>query len=329
VVFKILQDFNVLVNILKKNIMFDLINDKIIHMLTLKQIDYALAVAKNLHFKKAADECFISPSTLSNAISELEAHLQVKIFERNNKKVIVTNLGQKILDKAKQIKLDVHHIHELAKHDSQALNYNLSIGIIPTISPYFLPLILPKIEKKFSNINLRIEEDQSDSLTHKVREGDLDMAIIALPYDLNGLVSLKFWEEDFYLISNNKNKYHEKAEIKANQLDQAQLMLLDEGHCLKDHILDACNFLPSAKYSIKASTLNTLIQLVKGNMGTTLVPKMAINELINNKSELSISHLNEPGPHREIALVVRKNYAGMDSAMSLVKFFKNSLNKVN
>ena len=111
-------------------------------MLTLKQIDYALAVAKNLHFKKAADECFISASTMSNAITELEAHLGVKIFERSNKKVIVTNLGQEILTKAKKIKLEVHNIHELAQHHSRGLGQFISIGIIPTISPYFLPMIL-------------------------------------------------------------------------------------------------------------------------------------------------------------------------------------------
>ena len=284
-------------------------------MITLRQINYALAVSQTLHFKKAAEQCYVSASTLSNAITELEAHLQVKIFERNNKKVIVTNLGQKILDKAKQIKLDVHHIHELARHDSQALNYNLSIGIIPTISPYFLPLILPKIEKKFSNINLRIEEGQSDSLTHKVREGDLDMAIIALPYDLSGLISLKFWEEDFYLVSHKKNENAGETEIKANQLDQSKLMLLDDGHCLKDHILDACNIANASKHSLKASSLLTLIQLVKGQMGSTLVPQMALKELVGSRKELSISHLNEPGPHREIALIVRENYAGIELSL--------------
>jgi LysR family hydrogen peroxide-inducible transcriptional activator len=118
-------------------------------MLTLKQIDYALSVAKNLHFKKAADECFISPSTLSNAITELETQLGVKIFERNNKKVIVTSLGKEILEKAKKIKLEVKNIHELAQHNITGLCSSLSIGIIPTISPYFLPLVLPKLQKKF------------------------------------------------------------------------------------------------------------------------------------------------------------------------------------
>ena len=299
-------------------------------MLALKQIEYALAVAKNLHFKKAADECFISPSTLSNAITELETQLGLKIFERSNKKVIVTSLGHEILDKAKRIKLEVQNIHELAQHNNMdGLNSSLSIGIIPTISPYFLPLILPKLQKEFSNLQLKIEEGQSHILTNRVKEGELDMAILALPYDVQDLVSFKFWDEDFFWVSHNHNKNAGKSEIKASELEHSELMLLEDGHCLKDHILDACNIESSSQYSLKASSLNTLIQLVKGKMGTTLVPKMALKELVGSRKDLSISHLDEPGPHREIALIVRPNYAGMGNAKMLVEFFGNSLKELD
>ena len=298
-------------------------------MLTFKQIDYALAVGKNLHFKKAADECYVSPSTLSNAITELETQLGVKIFERNNKKVIVTSLGHEILSKAKKIKLEVKNIHELAQHNVDGLSSSLSIGIIPTISPYFLPLVLPKIQKEFSNLQLKIEEGQSQILTNRVKEGDLDMAILALPYDVQDLMSFKFWEEDFFWVSHSQNKNAGKSEIRASELEHSELMLLEDGHCLKDHILDACNIDSSSQYSLKASSLNTLIQLVKGKMGTTLVPKMALKELVGNKKDLSISHLDEPGPHREIALIIRPNYAGMESVKILIDFFGNSLKEID
>ena len=298
-------------------------------MLTFNQIDYALAVGKNLHFKKAADECYVSPSTLSNAITELETQLGVKIFERNNKKVIVTSLGHEILSKAKKINLEVKNIHELAQHNVDGLSSSLSIGIIPTISPYFLPLVLPKIQKEFSNLQLKIEEGQSQILTNRVKEGDLDMAILALPYDLQDLMSFKFWEEDFFWVSHSQNKNAGKSEIRASELEHSELMLLEDGHCLKDHILDACNIDSSSQYSLKASSLNTLIQLVKGKMGTTLVPEMALNELVGNKKDLSISHLDEPGPHREIALIIRPNYAGMESVKILIDFFGNSLRELD
>ena len=298
-------------------------------MLTFKQIDYALAVGKNLHFKKAADECYVSPSTLSNAITELETQLGVKIFERNNKKVIVTSLGHEILSKAKKIKLEVKNIHELAQHNVDGLSSSLSIGIIPTISPYFLPLVLPKIQKELSNLQLKIEEGQSQILTNRVKEGDLDMAILALPYDVQDLMSFKFWEEDFFWVSHSQNKNAGKSEIRASELEHSELMLLEDGHCLKDHILDACNIDSSSQYSLKASSLNTLIQLVKGKMGTTLVPEMALKELVGNKKDLSISHLDEPGPHREIALITRPNYAGIENVKMLVDFFGNSLKELD
>ena len=298
-------------------------------MLTLKQIKYALAVEKNLHFKKAADECFISPSTLSNAITELESYLGVKIFERNNKKVILTSIGKEILAKAKKIKLEINSINELAQHSSGFLGSSISLGIIPTISPYFLPLILPKVRKKFSNLKFKIEEGQSQILLDKVSEGDLDIAILALPYDTKDLATFKFWEEDFFWVSNAQDNNVGKAEIKASELENADLLLLEDGHCLKDHILGACNFSSSSRYSLKASSLNTIIQLVKGRMGTTLIPKMALKELIGNKKNFSIAHLNEPGPHREIALVTRPDYAGMDSMNLLINFFEQCLKKSN
>ncbi|MDC0129981.1 LysR substrate-binding domain-containing protein [Gammaproteobacteria bacterium] len=294
-------------------------------MITLKQMDYALAVAKHLHFKKAAEECFISPSTLSNAITEMEKELGFQIFERNNKKVIVTNLGIEVLEKAQSIRMQMLDIKHLTEKQSEPLSHLISIGIIPTVSPYLLPIMLPKIKKEFPNLLLKIEEGQSHSLLNKVKNGDLDIAILALPYDLNGLISLKFWEEDFYWISHHQNKLAGKTQIRADQLEHSELLLLEDGHCLKDHILDACKISSNSKHILKASSLVTLIQLAKGNMGSTLVPKMALNQLLASHKDLSKSHLDEPGPHREIALIIRPTYTGIKNAELLQSLCKDVL----
>ena len=294
-------------------------------MITLKQMDYALAVAKHLHFKKAAEECFISPSTLSNAITEMEKELGFQIFERNNKKVIITNLGIEVLEKAQSIRMQMLDIKHLTEKQSEPLSHLISIGIIPTVSPYLLPIMLPKIKKEFPNLLLKIEEGQSHSLLNKVKNGDLDIAILALPYDLNGLISLKFWEEDFYWISHHQNKLAGKTQIRADQLEHSELLLLEDGHCLKDHILDACKTSSNSKHILKASSLVTLIQLVKGNMGSTLVPKMALNQLLASHKDLSKSHLDEPGPHREIALIIRPTYTGIKNAELLQSLCKDVL----
>lgn len=296
-------------------------------MITFKQIKYALAVAKQLHFKKASDDCFVSPSTLSNSITELEFNIGFKIFERSNKKVIITKLGLEFLNKAKKINLQVKNINEMKLNYLDSMSYPISMGIIPTISPYFLPIALPRIKNDFPNLPLEIEESESKTLIDKVKEGDLDMAILALPYALGDLVYFKFWAEDFYLVSNKKNELSNKNEIHASELQCSKLMLLEDGHCLKDHILKACNIDIKSKYSLKASSLQTLIQLVKGDMGSTLIPKMAINQLIRTNNNLSIAHLNEPGPHREICIVTRKDYWGLENIKLLCSIFSEEMHK--
>ena len=188
-------------------------------MITLKQINYALSVQKNLHFKRAADECFVSPSTLSNAINEMEADLGTQIFERDNKKVIVTKSGEEILKKAKEIKIQMQDMYNLDSKNNSVLNSSISMGIIPTVGPYFLPLILPELKRNFPNLNLKIVEGQSNQLVTKVKDGDLDMAVLALPFDIKGLLALKFWKENLYLISHKEEMIKKKKKIKAKNIE--------------------------------------------------------------------------------------------------------------
>ena len=251
--------------------------------------------------------------------------LGIQIFERTNKKVIVTSIGKEILKKARDVKHGMFEINELAKTFSSEKLQSLSIGIIPTISPYLLPLVLPKIKQDLSFLDLNIEENQSNVLVNKVQEGDLDLAILALPYDIGELRSIKFWSEDFYWISYKKNYKTGQSNISASQLSDKNLLLLVDGHCLKDHILEACNIDSNTSYSLKASNLETLIQLVKGKMGTTLIPEMALNQLVKNKKGLYASHLSEKSPHREIAMIFRETYSGQDNISKLKVLFENCL----
>ena len=209
-------------------------------MVSIKQINYALAVEKEMHFKNAADKCYVSASTLSNAISKMEKQLGFEIFERNNKKVIITKLGKEILKKYKSIKLQLEDIHKISENNSQPLSHPISLGVIPTISPFLMPNAIKSLSGKFPKLNLLISEGQSNDLIDKVKNGDLDMAILALPYKLQGLIPKKFWVEDFFWITKKDDARSKVKEIKANELDRSELLLLEEGHCLKDHILSAC-----------------------------------------------------------------------------------------
>ena len=206
-------------------------------MITLRQINYALAVSQTLHFKKAAEQCYVSASTLSNAITEMERQLGIKVFERNNKKVFITKLGKTFLEKAQNVKINVDDINQLQKIDSAPLSSSLNVGIIPTVGPYLLPIILPELKIQYPKLKLNVIEAQSEVLIDKIHRGEIEMGILALPFELKGLKSYKFWSEDLYWVSQKKDKRSRKKQIKAKDLELNELILLEEGNCLKDHIL--------------------------------------------------------------------------------------------
>jgi len=295
-------------------------------MISLKQITYILAVEKTLHFKKAAELCSVSQSTLSTAITEMEKQLGFQVFERDNKKVLITPVGAQCLKKANSIKLQMDDIFQLGQALKAPMSYPMSVGSIPTIGPYLLPKVLPGVRKHYPNFQLRIIEEQSHVLVNKVRSGELDTAILALPFDIEGLLAFEFWQEDFYWISHKDNKLAQQTEISSAELKQSHLMLLKDGHCLKEHALAACK-LPSTetRSSLESTSLNMLVQMVAGHMGTTLVPEMALDQLVTDNSELKATHLNEPGPHRKIAFITRPNYPSVKNIELLIQMFQHEL----
>ncbi|MGL1957714.1 MAG: LysR substrate-binding domain-containing protein [Colwellia sp.] len=295
-------------------------------MISLKQLHYALAIEKTLHFKKAAEACNVSQSALSTAINELEKQLGTIIFERNNKQVLVTNNGQLILDKAKKVKQEVDDLLQVSKINQQPFTTPMTLGVIPSIGPYLLPKVLPEVRKQYPSFKLRIIEEQSHVLVDKVRTGDIDAAILALPYPIEGLMNFDFWQEDFYLVCHKDECSSALQEITSEELEIEKLMLLKDGHCLKEHALSACRLQNKKQHSdFDSASLHTLIQMVAGKMGTTLVPQMALDQLIHNESELRAIHLNEPGPHRTIALVIRPNYVRTNELTKLKDIFTEQL----
>ncbi|MEJ2622076.1 MAG: LysR family transcriptional regulator [Candidatus Thiodiazotropha sp.] len=257
-------------------------------MISLKQIHYALAIERTLHFKKAAEACAVSQSALSTALSEMEKQLGFQIFERNNKQVLVTPLGKQVLEKAHQIKLQVDDLTRLGESQREPLHTRMSLGIIPTICPFLLPVVLPLLQQQYPSLQLQISEEQSHELVDHVRNGELDAAI----------------------------------------LDPQQLMLLKEGHCLKDHALAVCHLSEIAAHHLSATSLNTLVQLVANGLGTTLVPEIALPQLVDENPRIAKVPLAEPGPHREIAFIVRPNYPSLGNIELLMRLFQHELKRV-
>jgi LysR family hydrogen peroxide-inducible transcriptional activator len=295
-------------------------------MISIKQLSYALAVEKTLHFKKAAEQCHVSQSALSTALSGLEQHLSLQIFERNNKKVLVTPLGQEVLNRARHILLEIEELKHLADSQKSPLSFPITVGVIPTVAPYLLPEIFPVLNEKFPQAQINIVEEQSSILIDMVRSGHIDTAIIALPYPCDGLLTMEFWQEDFYWISLKGAENSHQKEITGNEIIDCKLMLLNEGHCLKDQILDVCKLSDrNANHGFGTTSLNTLMQMVQGGLGTTLIPAMAIKQLIDGNDKLAAVHLNEPSPHRRIAFILRPNYSRLSSIETLAEICKKAL----
>ncbi|ORU94456.1 MAG: LysR family transcriptional regulator [Cycloclasticus sp. symbiont of Bathymodiolus heckerae] len=295
-------------------------------MISIKQLTYALAIEEKLHFKKAAEMCHVSQSALSTGVNELEKQLGIQIFERDNKKVLVTPVGKELLQQARSIKLQVDDLQHFADTQKQPMSYPVKIGLIPTITPYLLPKLLPVLNQRYPLAQLNIVENQSHILVDMVRRGELDTAILALPFPCEGLITLKFWEEDFYWVTLKGREHSEQKEITADELKRSDLLLLEDGHCLKGHILSVCNMLEeTAMQDVKLTGLNTLIQMVLGNLGSTIIPEMAVEQLAEQHESLSVVHLNEPSPHRELVFILRPNSTCMASIEALKAICKQAL----
>ncbi|GLS84070.1 hydrogen peroxide-inducible genes activator [Paraferrimonas haliotis] len=295
-------------------------------MISLKQLNYALAVEQTRHFKKAAELCHVSQSALSTGVQELENQLGCQIFERDNKQVLVTPLGTKLLRKAREIKLHVDDMGLMAAGESAPLTFPMSMGVIPTIGPYLLPIVLPAIKQEYPQLKLKLVEEQSHRIVEMVRSGELDCAILALPYDTQGLHAFEFWQEDFYLLTHESSSLASSKGVTTEAMDNIELLLLKDGHCLKDHALAACKLSNSSDhYSLSATSLPTLVQMVAGELGATLIPKIALEQVNQQGLPVRTIPVVEPGPHRRFAFVCRLNYAGVDSIQQLMKLCRQAL----
>ncbi len=294
-------------------------------MISLKQIQYACSLAEHKHFGKAAQHSNVTTAALSTAIAEMEKQLGFVLFERDNKKVLITKLGHQVIEKYHNILLEVKDIYDLKKTLEEPLSGHLSLGIIPTIAPYLLPLILPTIIQQYPDLELEIFEEQSHVLVEKVKKGEIDTAILALPYPLGGLLSLSFLYEKFFLILPKSHLLAKQKTIDSSSIPLDKLLLLKDGHCLKEHALAACHLAENDSINAEATSLATLVQLVDNDMGMTLVPEIAIEQLVRNHPNLAAIPLKEKGPHRSLAFILRPNYPQLDNLQLLKQIVLQSL----
>ena len=276
-------------------------------MVTLRQLRYLEALAETLHFGNAAEACAVSQPALSMQIKELEAELQVSLVERRKSGVALTEHGAEIARRARTILASVRDLLDHAQHGDRVLSGSLKLGAIPSIAPYLLPAALPELQRRFPKLNLQLRETMTEILLHELVGGGLDLILIALPIDDPEVETLHLFDDKFILALRANKGNRRIRHATASMLAHERLLLLEEGHCLRDQALSYCRMLtPEARDSFGASSLATIVQMVANGYGITLLPEMAIAREIHHPGDIRLLRFNPPEPKREIGLAWHK-----------------------
>ena len=273
---------------------------------TIKQLRYFTSLCDEGHFGRAASACFVSQSAFSSAIQDLESALDVQLIDRTNRQVTITAIGQEIATQARLCLRDVESLVEMAGQRRKPLSGAMRLGVIPTVAPFLLPTLLPRLRKAFPDLRLFLTEDQTDRIHAKLLDGDLDVLILALPYELRSTVSMPLFDDRFCLAARSGTETVDPENYRFNRLQSESILLLEDGHCMRDHALAACKIRNTEKVSrFSASSLLTLVEMVDADLGITFLPEMALDSSLLKNTRVKMYSLDDKS-FRTIGLVWRK-----------------------
>jgi LysR family transcriptional regulator, hydrogen peroxide-inducible genes activator len=276
------------------------------HAFTLRQFQYAVAVAESLSFRKAAERCQVSQPSLSAQLAQMEEALGVRLFERDRRRVLVTPAGRGLIERARLILRETDDLVELARRAGDPLSGTIRIGVIPTISPYLLPRLAPALHVAYPRLTALWAEDKTEVLVRSLEVGSLDAALLALEADIGDVERDIIGPDSFVLATPVGHPLGAKASpAKVSELRDASVLLLDDGHCFREQALAFCSGAKAHELEFRATSLMTLAQMVAGGAGVTLLPEIAVPTEAK-RAELSIRPFTQPAPKRTIALVWRK-----------------------
>ncbi len=296
--------------------------------MNLRDLKYLIAVAETGHFGKAAKRCFVSQPTLSSQIKKLEDHLGVKVFERTNRSVNITPVGEKIIDHARKSIEQAEAIDQIARAYRDPLAGVLRVGAIPTLSPYLTPLILAPLIKDYPQLELVLTEETTSTLEERLRNHDIDVALLATPLKEEGLVEQQLFDEPFWLIHPKGHPLYIKEEITREDLADLDILLLSEMHCLSKQVMKVCRLKERREgimESLGAFTLETLVQLVAAGYGCTLVPALSVHGGWMTASGVIARQLDVPEAKRRIRMVYRNSFPQPQTLNVLADVIKNNL----
>jgi len=275
---------------------------------TLKQLQYLVALKDHGHFGRAAEACFVTQSTLSAGLRELESLIGITLVERTRRVVRFTPLGLRIADKAQRVLREAEELGDLARAAGKPLSGDLRMGVIPTIAPFLLPRILPRLRAAWPDLRLYLREETTGAACDSLHRGHLDCVLLALPYHCGDIESVDlFLDRLFVAFPEGEMPSPTSPTIAAADIDETRLLLLEDGHCLKDHVLAACNR-PElrAEAAMLGTSLHTLVQMVDNGLGVTLLPKMALDAGILDNTNVVAKPLEADHPARRISLAWRR-----------------------
>ena len=274
---------------------------------TVKQLRYLVALDKHLHFGRAAAACFVTQSAFSIAIKELEASLGVSLAERTQRRVVMTSTGRLIAHRARLTLFDLEGIVDIAKAMQEPLSGVLKMGVISTVAPFLLPKILPHIRRRFPKLDIYLKEGQTENIHRLLLAGELDVLLLALPYELTHTETISMFDDPFKLAYKKGTSLIDPHSFSLDRLDEGSILLLGEGHCLRKHILRVCNVWHADKLNrFSANSLHSLIQMVAADLGVTFVPQMAVDGGLLRNTGIQVGDLRD-GCYREIGLAWRKS----------------------
>lgn len=278
------------------------------YMPTLKQLQYLVALKEHGHFGKAADSCFVTQSTLSAGIRELESLIGITLVERTRRVVRFTALGDRIVEKAHRVLREAEELAAIAEASGKPLTGELRMSVIPTIAPFLLPRLLPRLRRERPELKLYLREETSQAAIESLRHGNVDCVLLALPFPTGELDSEMLFQDRLYVAFPRDDPRDPPEWIAPEMIDETKLLLLEDGHCLKDHALAACNR-PEIRASamMMGTSLHTLVQMVDNGLGMTIMPEMAIASGLLDHTQITARPLRSERAHRDIALVWRKN----------------------
>jgi len=276
--------------------------------MNLRALHYLVKLAELQHFSKAADACFVSQPTLSTQIKKLEEELGVQLVERIPRNVKLTPVGKEIAERARHVLRDIELIRMTARRSRDPETGSLRLGIFPTLAPYLLPHVVPGIRKRFPELKLQLSEEKTEEILRQMEDGELDAALLALPLESEGLEIEILFEEPFMLAMPQSHALSHKTEIGLADLDGRELLLLEDGHCLREHALEVCALAGAReRVDFHATSMETLRQMVAADVGITLMPVLAVKPPVAVTDNVVLKPFRAPAPSRTIALVWRRS----------------------